>query len=181
MIVRHAICAAAFVASLVIVAAPPAVSADDLEAEATYEDVRETYGFVPGFFRLFERDDVADAWQAFRTLQLNPYLTMEARTRELISVAVAAQGPCRACVYFHAAAAFANGASQEAIREAVGVGAATRRFNDLIMNARADVGAFRHETDLVLWGDAATIARRGPPPGFCDFIVAWADAGYAGC
>ena len=92
------------------------------EADAAYDEIAETYGIVPGFFRLFPRDDVADAWDAFITLQLNPQIMMDAKTRELISVAVAAQGPCRACVYFHAAAAFANDASMEEIREAVGVG-----------------------------------------------------------
>lgn len=172
--------AAAIACLMILVATTTAAHAED-EAGTTYEDIAETYGHVPDLFRLFHRDDVADVWQSFRILHLNPYLETEARTRELISVAVATQGPCRPCVYFHAASAFANGASPEQIREAIGIGAATRRFGDLLMNARAETGALHDAIDLVLWGDTRTVELRGPPPGFCAFIIEWADAAYVGC
>jgi AhpD family alkylhydroperoxidase len=178
MIARYSIYAAAL-ACLVSVVAPEGVLAD--EAEAAYEDMAETYGSVPGFFRLFPPDDVADVWYRFRTLQLNPDIAMDATTRELIGVAVATQGPCRPCVYFHAAAALANGASKEEIREAVGVGAATRRLNAAFNDVALDIGAFTRETDLLLWGDAKTITLRGPQAGFCAFIIDWAGADYVGC
>ena len=169
----------AILAACFLTPAPQVVTAG--EPEETYQDVEDTYGFVPGFFRLFARADVADAWYAFRTLQLNPYIDMEAKTRELIGVAVATQGPCRPCVYFHAAAALANGATKEEIREAVGVGAATRRLNLLILEAGMDMDTFQRETDLLLWGDVRTIERRGPPPEFCSFVIDWTDADYVGC
>lgn len=178
MIVRHAVHAAAL-ACLVSVVAPQGILAG--EAEAAFEDMAETYGSVPGFFRLFPRKDIANAWHKFRTLQLNPTIVMDAVTRELIGVAVASQGPCRPCVYFHAAAALANGASREEIREAVGVGAATRRWNAVINDVWVDFDAFKHETDLLLWGDTRTIELRGPSADFCDFVIAWADADYVGC
>jgi AhpD family alkylhydroperoxidase len=178
MTARTAILAGAL-AALLSVEASSAALGD--EASTAYEDIGETYGAISGFFRLFSRDDIADVWHAFRTLQLNPTIVMAARTRELISVAVAAQGPCRPCVYFHAAAALANGASREEIREAVGVGAATRRLNFAFMETWVDFDTFKRETDLVLWGDAATVAQRGPDDDFCAFIIAWADADYVGC
>lgn len=168
-------------AALMTLSAPLAAVADDQEAAAAYVDIEETYGVLPGFFRIFPRDDVADVWFAFRTLQLNPYIVMESRTRELISVAVATQGPCRTCVYFHAAAALANGASKEEIREAVGVGAATRRLDSFFSESWVDFDAFKRETDLLLWGDNEAIERRGPPADLCTFIIAWADADYVGC
>jgi AhpD family alkylhydroperoxidase len=179
MTARSSICALALAACLTIAAVPQGAFAGD--ADAAYEDIGETYGAIPGFFRLFPRDDVADAWDAFVTLQLNPSIAMDPKMRELIGVAVATQGPCRSCVYFHAAAALANGASQEEIREAVGVGAATRRLNAAFSYAGADFDTFKHETDLVLWGDARTIELRGPGEDFCEFIIAWAGADYVGC
>jgi AhpD family alkylhydroperoxidase len=166
-------------ACLISVVAPQGASAGD--ADTAYRDIGETYGTFPGFFRLFSNDDIADAWDAFRALQLNPNIVMDAKTRELIGVAVATQSPCRSCVYFHAAAAFANGASKEEIREAVGVGAATRRLNAVFSEAGADFDTFKHETDLVLWGDAKAIALRGLQGDFCEFITAWADADNVGC
>jgi AhpD family alkylhydroperoxidase len=150
-------------------------------ADAAYEDMAETYGSVPGFFRLFPRDDIADLWFKFRVLQLNPYIAMDAKMRELIGVAIATQGPCRPCVYFHAATALANGASREEIREAVGIGAATRRLDDIFNDVALDMDVFRKETDLLLWGDERTIASRGPQEGFCAFVIAWAGADYVGC
>ena len=171
--------AAGLFACLTILVVPQVAVAGD--ADAAYEEIGETYGTVPGFFRLFPRDDVADAWDAFVTLQLNPSIVMEPKARELIGVAVAAQGPCRACVYFHAAAALANGASEEEIREAVGVGAATRRLNGFFAEAGVDFDRFKRETDFVLWGDEQTIALRGPQGDFCGFIIAWAGADYVGC
>ena len=44
--------------------------AADGDADAAYRDIGETYGTVPGFFRLFSSDEVATAWDAFKLLQL---------------------------------------------------------------------------------------------------------------
>lgn len=178
MITRYALLAASLT-GLMTIAAPQTASAAD--ADTAYLDIGETYGTVPGFFRLFPDGEIAEAWDAFKLLQLNPDITMDARTRELLGVAVAAQGPCRACIYFHAAAALANGASKEEIRQAVGIGAATRRLSAAFSGADADLDAFKQATDLVLWGDARTIELRGPPADFCGFIVALADDDTAGC
>jgi AhpD family alkylhydroperoxidase len=178
MITRNSIVAASLVGLLNIVASHAASAGD---ANAAYQDIGETYGTIPGFFRLFSSDEVADAWEAFKLLQLNPDLTIEAKARELIGVAVATQGTCTSCVYFHAAAAMANGASMEEIRDAVGVGTATRRLSAAFSKADADLDTFKTETDLVLWGDARTVELRGPLGDFCTFIIALANAEYAGC
>ena len=163
---RRTTLAAALAACLVFVGAPMGVVADD--ADAAYLDIVGTYGTVPGFFHLFSRDDVAEGWEAFTTLQMNPDLAMDAKTRELIGIATASQGPCRPCVYFHAAAALANGASNAEIREAVDIGAATRRLNAALGKAGADADRFKRETNLVLWGDSRTIQLRGPSADFCE-------------
>lgn len=156
-------------------------AAGDARSAAAIEDIAETYGSVPGFFRLFPAGDLGEVWYAFRLANLNSYIETDAKTRELIGVAVASQGPCRPCVYFHAASAFANGATKEEIREAIGLAAAMSRFDDHLVERGGDMDAFRRETDLLLWGDARTTARRGPPDDFCAFIIAWAAVDYAGC
>ena len=162
---RCSILAAAITTCFAIVSAPQGAMADD--ARATYGDIGETYGAVPGFFRLFPRDNVAEAWGAFTALQLNPDIDMDAKSRELIGVAVAAQGPCRPCVYFHAAAALANGATEAEIGAVIGIGTATRRLHTALGEAGADAETFKRETDLVLWGDARSIELRGPSSDFC--------------
>ena len=48
----------------------PAVAQDS--GEATYRDIQQTLGVVPGFFKQFPAVGVAGAWQEFKTVQLNP-------------------------------------------------------------------------------------------------------------
>jgi AhpD family alkylhydroperoxidase len=156
----HTTVLAAGFAALTLSAAPQAVFAAD--AAATYQDIEETYGSVPGFFRLFQADDVSEAWGAFRALQLNPDVGLDAKSRELIGVALAAQGDCQLCLYFHVAAATANGASEAEIVAAAALVTKTRRLHTTFKRAGTQPLAFTRETDLVLWGDDQT-AERGRP------------------
>ena len=69
-------------------------------------------GFVPGFFKAFPESGIAGAWSEFKSVQLSsgrPQLN--AKTKELIGLAVTSRIPCAYCVYFHTAVAKANGAS----------------------------------------------------------------------
>lgn len=175
---RYSIVAASL-AGLFSIVIPHAASAG--EAEAAYQDIAETYGTIPGFFRLFSASEIAEAWEALKLLQLNPDIKMDARIRELIGVAVATQGDCRSCAYFHAAAALLNGASAEEIRESIEVGAATRRLGVAFGKAGADLPTFKKEIDLVLWGDARTAERRGPTANFCGSIMVQAGHDQVGC
>lgn len=105
----HSLLTSALVAALTLSAAAPA-NADD--ADITYQYIHETYGGVPSFFWRVPRADIPEAWAAFAAHQMNPDLALDGSIRELIGVAVAAQGGCQSCLYFHTAAAIANGASE---------------------------------------------------------------------
>lgn len=159
---------AAVVGTLLVVTAPSASAQD---ASSAYQDIRETYGNVPGFFYLFPGDRLIETWDAFKALQMNPGIEMDAATRELIGVAVAAQGTCHSCVYFHAMAASANGASESQILEAAKIGAATRRLDAALDQARGAPETFRWETNLVLWGDPQTVEARIPALDLCGLFV----------
>ena len=139
---------------------PQGVLASD--ASEAYRDIEETYGIVPGFFRLFAVDNVSEAWKAFRALQLNPNVGVDAKNRELIGVALAAQGTCEPCLYFHVAAATANGASEAEIIAAAALVPATQRLHSSLEGIEADPSLLVRESDLVLWGDAHTAERRRP-------------------
>jgi AhpD family alkylhydroperoxidase len=165
---RTSILAAAVAAGLAL-AAPMNAAADD--AGAAYEDIEETYGAVPGLFRLFARDDIAAAWEAFTDLQMNPELGLDARLRELIGVAVAIGSDCRQCVYFHAAAAVANGASEADVRGAATIGMLTHRLDAALARTVADPAGFKREVDLVLWGDPGTVKARAPSHDFGDLVA----------
>jgi AhpD family alkylhydroperoxidase len=124
--------------------------AEEPGAQATYSDIEKTLGTVPGFFKLFPEIGIAGAWTEFKTLQLNPQTQLNGKTKELLGLAVASQIPCSYCVYFHTAAAKANGATDEEIREAVAMAAIVRHWSTVLNGMQADLSGFKRDTDTVL-------------------------------
>ena len=72
---------------------------------------------------------------------------LDAKTRELIALAVAAQIPCTYCVYAHMKDARAHGASESEIREAVATAANVRHWSTVLNGMGYDFEAFRKEYD----------------------------------
>jgi len=124
--------------------------AEDASAQATYKDIEQTLGSVPSFFRAFPESAIAGAWAEFKSLQLNPTTKLDGKTKELIGLAVSAQIPCQYCVYFHTAAAKANGASADEVREAVAMAAVVRHWSTVLNGMQVDLAGFKRETDTVL-------------------------------
>ena len=120
------------------------------DAAAAYHDIQVTLGTVPTFFTLFPEEGIAGAWAEFKTVQLNPHTALSGKEKELIGLAVAAQIPCSYCIYFHTAAAKANGATDAEIREAVAMAAITRHWSTVLNGMQADPTKFRNDTDTVL-------------------------------
>ena len=125
-------------------------SAQDAGAQATYRDIEQTLGSVPTFFELFPEIGIAGAWAEFKSVQLNPHTKLDGKTKELVGLAVSAQIPCQYCIYFHTAAAKANGASDEEIREAVAMASIARHWSTVLNGMQVDLAAFKRETDTVL-------------------------------
>jgi AhpD family alkylhydroperoxidase len=140
----------AVVALGTIAAVSQVATAQDQSAQATYRDIEKTLGVVPTFFKLFPEVGIAGAWAEFKSVQLNPKTKLDGKTKELLGLAVAAQVPCTYCVYFHTAAAKANGATDEEIREAVAMAAIVRHWSTVLNGMQVDLNAFKRETDTVL-------------------------------
>jgi AhpD family alkylhydroperoxidase len=124
--------------------------AEDASAQATYRDIEQTLGSVPSFFKAFPESGIAGAWAEFKSIQLNPKTKLNGKTKELLGLAVSAQIPCPYCVYFHTAAAKANGATDEDIREAVAMAAVVRHWSTVLNGMQVDLAGFKRETDTVL-------------------------------
>jgi len=124
--------------------------AEDASAQATYKDIEQTLGSVPSFFKAFPESAIAGAWAEFKSLQLNPKTNLDGKTKELIGLAVSAQIPCQYCVYFHTAAAKANGATPEELRETVAMAAVVRHWSTVLNGMQVDLAGFKRETDTVL-------------------------------
>jgi AhpD family alkylhydroperoxidase len=125
-------------------------NAEDASAQAAYRDIEQTLGSVPSFFKAFPESGIAGAWAEFKSIQLNPKTKLDSKTKELIGLAVAAQVPCQYCIYFHTAAAKANGATDEDIREAVAMAAIARHWSTVLNGMQVDLDGFKRETDTVL-------------------------------
>ena len=124
--------------------------AEDASAQATYRDIEQTLGSVPGFFKAFPESGIAGAWAEFKAIQLNPKTKLDGKTKELIGLAVAAQIPCQYCIYFHTAAAKANGATDQDIRETVAMAAVVRHWSTVLNGMQVDLADFKRDTDTVL-------------------------------
>ena len=119
-------------------------------AAAAYQDMQQTLGIVPGFFKQFPEVGIAGAWAEFKTVQLNPNTALSGKEKELIGLAVAAQIPCTYCIYFHTAAAKANGATDEEVREAVAMASISRHWSTVLNGMQVDLADFKTDTDTVL-------------------------------
>ena len=74
---------------------------------------------------------------------------LDAKTRELIALGVAAQVPCAYCVYVHTKNASAEGASEDEIREAVAIAAHVRHWSTVLNGMGYDLESFKAEVDKI--------------------------------
>ena len=120
------------------------------DAKATYQDIQKTLGLVPSFFKAFPDEGVAAAWDELKSVQLNPKTALPSKTKELIGLAVAAQIPCRYCVYFHTQVAKLGGASDAEIKDAIAMAAITRHWSTVLNGMQIDLGEFKQDLAKIL-------------------------------
>ena len=72
---------------------------------------------------------------------------LDAKTRDLIALAVSAQIPCTYCVYAHLKDARAHGTSESEIREAVATAATVRQWSTVLNGMGYDFEKFKKEID----------------------------------
>jgi len=126
--------------------APPARPI--LTAQDARADAEATFGFVPTFLATFPPAATAGAWKEMKALEMSPDAPLPGRTRDLIGVAVAAQIPCRYCVYFHGEAGRQlDGLSDAEIDEAVAVAAIVRHWSTVLNGMQVDEARFRSDVD----------------------------------
>lgn len=86
-----------------------------------------------------------EAYQVFKGKDAK----LDAKTRELIALGVAAQIPCAYCTYFHTKGARAAGATEAEIREAVATAAWVRHWSTVLNGMDYDLDAFKAEVDAM--------------------------------
>ena len=102
---------------------------------------------VPNFYQdTYPQHALKAALEANKAL-MGKDAKIDAKTRELIALGVAAQIPCAFCVYVHTKNAKADGASDAEIREAVAIAAHVRHWSTVLNGMGYDFEAFKAEVD----------------------------------
>jgi len=127
---------------------PKAVAVTD--AASAQADMQATFGMVPSFAKRVPPQMLAGFWLQMKTFQLNPETAIPGKYKELIGLGVAAQIPCKYCMYFHREAAKLNGASQAEIDEAIAVAADTRASSALMYGGQIEMPKFKKEIDQAI-------------------------------
>ena len=107
---------------------------------------------APKFFK-----DVAPEADAGLNLQehmaiYNPKGALDAKTKELIGLAVAAQIPCQYCIYAHTLGAKHAGATDDQIKEAIAAAADTRKLSTELNGNQYDMSDFKKQIDAAYGG-----------------------------
>lgn len=153
----------------------PQAQPSNPEAVAAFADIQQTLGLVPMYMRAFPEVAIAAAWEEFKALELSPDTALDGKTKELISLGVAAQIPCKYCVYFHSQAARGHGATDEDLEEAVAMAAVTRHWSTVLNGMQTDDAAFRRETARIMTYLKSGRKPSGPAPSVTDAASAYKD------
>lgn len=121
-----------------------------VDSKTAYQDIEQTLGSIPNYFKMFPENSIASAWKMMKTIQLNPDTSLSAKDKELIGLAVSAQVPCSYCTYFHTEAAKLNGASNDEVREALAMASLTRFWSTVINGNQMDEQKFKREVGQML-------------------------------
>lgn len=114
-------------------------------ADAAYAEMQKMFGGVPTFVKAFPKAGIAGAWAELRDIEFSDKTALDAKTKSLISLAVAAQIPCTYCIYADTISARRAGATDQEIQEAVAMAALTRHWSTVFNGMQVDLETFKKE------------------------------------
>jgi AhpD family alkylhydroperoxidase len=150
--------------TLLLLGAGAARAAEPKPAEAARADIQKTLGFAPQFLLQMPQLALPGAWEEMKSLQLNPNTALPGKVKELIGLAVAAQIPCKYCIYAHTEFARLNGATDAELGEAVAMAAITRHWSTFLNGIQTDEAKFRAEIGRITDGARKAMASKTPAP-----------------
>lgn len=142
---------------------PPALKPAALvDAATALQEMKQIFGSVPGFMTKVPPEALPGLWLQMRDLEVAK-TALPGKTKTLISVAVAAQVPCRYCVLADTEFARLEGATDREIAEAATMAGVARSFGTLIDGLQVDEATFRRDFDRMTPGadKSLGVARKG--------------------
>lgn len=117
-----------------------------MSREATEQDIIQTLGQVPGFFKDMPDDTLEREWAEWKAFQMED-TELTAREKHLIGLGVAAAIHCPYCSYFHHAAATMMGATEAQCEEAARFAADTSKYSTYLHGLQIPLEEFRKQAD----------------------------------
>ena len=131
-----------------------------VDAKSAYQDIAQYYGPLVEIMKKFPPEAIVAAWRAMKSVEMAE-TKLDGRTKSLISVAVAAQIPCKYCVIADTEFAKLAGASDRELSEAIAMASHVRNWSTMLNGLQVDKVAFKQ--DLAKMVKAAKKAEKAPP------------------
>jgi AhpD family alkylhydroperoxidase len=110
------------------------------------DEIKESFGFVPSFFKLIPDEYLVSEWDLQKRLQLEETLIPN-KYKELIGLAIAAATRCRYCTYYHTEVAKLFGATEKEIEEAMHYAKQVSGWSTYLNGMQLDYKEFKQEMD----------------------------------
>ena len=146
MTLKRTLAACAAIAVVTLGAA--GARADDSATEQAFKEIEATYGFVPTFIKMYPKQGIAGVWALTKGMEVETG-ALDAKTKSLINIAVAAQIPCRYCVWLDTKMAKDQGATDAEIAEAVVQAGLTRHWSAFLNGMQVDFETFKAEFEAI--------------------------------
>jgi AhpD family alkylhydroperoxidase len=150
-------------ASLAVLGASTMARAD-ADADKAYAEMNKAIGFVPGFVKALPANLVPGVWEQVKGYEMNPKTALDARTKDLIGLAIAAQMPSRLTAWSYGKCAKASGATDAETKEAVAIAALARHWSTFFNGMQLDEAKFRAELSKLKENITKAMSSGAPPP-----------------
>jgi AhpD family alkylhydroperoxidase len=137
---RHPLRTAIAALALAALAAP--ATAQDAY-QAALDDIASIFGTVPSFMAQFPKAALPGAWAEMKGLLLNPDTALDPKTKALIAVGVSAA--IQSCLWMDTNEALRSGATEEQLREAIGIAAVEQHWSTMIDGLQIDLATIKAE------------------------------------
>lgn len=130
--------------------AAPAFAQDQNAADIRTE-AREAFGAALPEIENYPDSMLAGAWAWMNDVE-DGEGALDAKSMQLIALAVAAQIPCQYCTHYHRTAALSLGASDQEVAEAVAIAGYVRNWSAVLYGTGADIDAYKTMIDGLFAG-----------------------------
>lgn len=144
--------------------AKPQTMQPSAEYTAALDDIKTNLGMVPTFLKVYPQEGLPAAWEQMKAVEMNPNTQISAKYKDLIGLAVAAQIPCKYCVYFHGKFAALQGATQREMNEAIAIAASVRKWSTFAYGENLNFDTFKKDVDQIVSNTKAQAQRNTPAP-----------------